>query len=75
MCVGLCECMDIMQDARAYGGQKRLSDPLEVETQVVVSCLMCVLGVEPESSEGAVHTLSCWSMSPAPPYFFEARSH
>lgn len=42
----------------AYRGQRRVSDPLELELQVVVSCLRWMLGTEPMCSARAVSTLS-----------------
>ena len=42
----------------AHGDQKRVLDPLELEFQVVVSCLMWVLGTKPRSSARAANTLT-----------------
>lgn len=50
----------------ALRGQKRLLDPLELESPVVVSLQMCVLGTELESSARVANTLSCRTTSPNP---------
>ena len=42
----------------ACGVQKRVSNHLELVLQVVVSCLMLVLGTEPESSARAASALN-----------------
>jgi hypothetical protein len=39
--------------------QNRVQDLLDMELQEVVSCLMCVLEIELESSGGAGSTFSC----------------
>ena len=41
----------------ACGGQKRVLELLELKLQVVVSCRVCVLGIELKSSERAVGSL------------------
>ena len=44
MCIytNLCECM-CKNECSAHGGQKGALEPLELELQVVVNHLMCVL--------------------------------
>lgn len=54
--VFVCACAHVCADA--CQGQKRTSDPLEVEPQVVVSCLAWVLGTELDSSRRA-SALNC----------------
>ena len=59
VCEGVCvsyACAHVCADA--CQGQKRTSDPLEVEPQVVVSCLAWVLGTELDSSRRA-SALNC----------------
>lgn len=41
-----------------YGVQKRVPDTLELKLQVVVSCLMWVLGIKLRSSERAESSLN-----------------
>jgi len=48
----------------AHKGQKRASDLLELELQVVVGCLMWVLGTELRSFARAANTLNCRAVSP-----------
>lgn len=48
-----------MQEAR------RMSDPLELELEVVATCLVWVLGTEFGSSGRTAGTLNHWASSPA----------
>lgn len=43
--------------AGCHGGQKQVSDPLELDLQVVV-CSLCMLGTELTSSERATAVLT-----------------
>jgi hypothetical protein len=45
----------------AYGGQKRLSDPLELEVQAIVACPMLALRTGPWSPR----RVNCWAISSA----------
>jgi hypothetical protein len=45
--------------------QKRVLDPLELEVEKVVNCLVWVLGDELNSSTKATSTFTCWAISPA----------
>lgn len=49
----------------AYGGRKRVSDPLELDLLVVVCYLAWVLGTKLGSSAGAVSTLNHQAISQA----------
>ena len=42
MCIGFCQyvCLCIMYMSGAYGGHKKVLDPLELELQTVESCYM-----------------------------------
>lgn len=51
-------------DFRCLQGRKRTSDPLELESQVVVSYLIWMLGSELKSSERAVNIHNHWTISP-----------
>lgn len=54
MCLGVCA----LRACSTQGGQKRASDALELELEVVVRCLDVILGAKSESSArtvGAVH--------------------
>jgi hypothetical protein len=53
----------------ALGGQKRASDPLELELQAVVSCLVWVMGSELRPSGRAVSDLNHWVVTPDFLYF------
>lgn len=46
MYVCLCVCVYVQGSKGACRGQKRALDPLELELQVTVGCLMWVLGTE-----------------------------
>ena len=61
ICVCVCVCV-----CGVHGGQKRVSDPLELELQVVVSRLMWVLVTELRSSTRAARALNTLATSPAP---------
>lgn len=57
-------CMSILRtwmwttcEPGALGGQKRMSDPLELELQMIMSHHK-VLGIQPRSSERAVQALT-----------------
>lgn len=50
----------------AHRGQKMVSDVLELELQIVVSCLDWMLGTELGSSSKAVCTSNCQAISPVP---------
>lgn len=43
-------CGFVHMNLGAWGGQKKLLDPLELEVHVVVSGLLCMLGTEPRPS-------------------------
>lgn len=47
-CVSVCRCVCV--GAGAHGGQQGATDPLELELQVFMSCLMWVIGTELGSS-------------------------
>ena len=53
VCVSICVCGYMC--VWVYGGQRRMADPLELELQAAVSCLMWVLGIELGSPGGAAH--------------------
>lgn len=57
VCVCLCTA-SVCTHVSVCGGQKKMSDPLEVELHVVVSYLTWVLRTEPRFSERAVNTLN-----------------
>lgn len=61
--VSVCRHVDV--GAGAQGGQ-RLSDPLKLEFQAVVSLLELVLGTKRGSPERAVNTLNRGASPPAP---------
>lgn len=50
-------CMYVHHVCGALGGHKRVLGPLELELQVVMSCLMWVS--EPRSSTRTENTLNC----------------
>lgn len=50
----------------AHGGQKRSLAPLELEFEVVMSCLMYVLRTDASSSARAARGLNHWAISVAP---------
>jgi len=50
---------------RCHGGQKRASDPLELELQAVVNCPIWVLGATLEASARGASTLTGRAISPA----------
>lgn len=50
----------------AHGGQKRVSDSLELELQAILSHLTWVLGIKFQSPEKAVDSLNPWAFSPFP---------
>lgn len=56
MCFYVSLC--VSRACNAYGGQKRASDPLFLELQAVVSCLVWMLGTEPRSSTRAACILT-----------------
>lgn len=49
--------------------ERRTADAPEMELQVVVICLLWVLGTQLRSSGGAGNTFSCWATSPVPKLF------
>ena len=51
MCVSVCMNVHIHTQEDTPRGQQRLSDSLELELQVFVSCLQGVLGTKLRSSE------------------------
>jgi hypothetical protein len=55
-CLHICLCTVCVPGA--HGSQRRVSDPLELELQFVVSCHV-VLGIKPRSSEKVVSSLNC----------------
>lgn len=57
MCVCL-ECGYERVSAGTIRGQQRASDPLELEVQVLVRCLTCVLGADLGPSLRAIRTLN-----------------
>lgn len=62
VCVGWWWCRkpvrECVHEYPVYGGQKSKSNPLELETQVVVSCLMLMLRTELRSLARAASNLS-----------------
>jgi hypothetical protein len=57
MCVCTCMCM-LAHECRTCGGERKVLDPMELELEVVVSCLMSVLGIESRSSGKAACALN-----------------
>lgn len=51
---------------RCLQGQKKVPDLLELELQVVASCLIGVVGTEPRCFARAARALNDWVISPAP---------
>ena len=49
----------------AYKGQREVSDPLELDLQVAVTCLMWVLGAELGLVAMAICLYNCLAVSPA----------
>ena len=49
-CVYFCLSICVLHECSGHGRQKSIVDSLELELQVVVSCLMWVLGTKPGSS-------------------------
>lgn len=60
MCVHTCACVSV------HTGQKRTSDPLKLELQMVVSRLTWVLGPKLWTCKRVVGSLHCWIISPGP---------
>ena len=59
--IKVCDVEGEGERAATNGSQDRASDPLELELQVVVSCVICVmrmLGTELRSSTGPVYALN-----------------
>lgn len=50
----------------SYQSQRKASDTLELELQVVVNCLMSMLGTELGSSGSTASSLKCRATSPVP---------
>lgn len=49
---------------RYHSGQERMPDAQILGLQVVVSCMVSMLGTEIGSSSGAASTINCWELSP-----------
>lgn len=64
VCLHIYLCTSCMPSA--FRGQKRLLDLLQLESPVVVSLQMCVLGTELESSARVACALHCRTISLAP---------
>lgn len=58
-------CFDVL------GGNKRVTDTLNLEIQGSLRCLLWVLGTEFEPSMRAVSDLNFWAISPSPIYFLK----
>jgi len=58
LCMSLCDYTHV--SAGTHRGQKRASDPLALEIQVVVSFLTWGLGTKLRFSARLVCTLNCW---------------
>lgn len=67
--VYVCVCLYLHVGADALGGQKRATNPLELELQAVMSCLTWVLGAEPVSSGRAQAHFSTEPLSTSRPCF------
>lgn len=59
-----CACADVPKSTGANAGQKRASDSLEVDLQVIMIHLKRVLGTE-LCSASAANALDCYANSPA----------
>ena len=58
--------------------KESIRDPVELELQAIMNCLMWVLGMEPKTPARAVSALKHWAISPARLFvllFFEIKSH
>lgn len=64
VCVSVCVCACGVSTG-AYGDQRRVLHPLELELQAVTSYLMWLLGTEHGSSARVACTLNSWASSPA----------
>lgn len=58
-------CKDVHMNVGSLGDWKKVSDSLELELQVVVSCVTWVLGPKLGSPARAVHVLHCCAFSAA----------
>lgn len=72
MCMCVCVCPPMFMCNQS---QKRVSDPLLLEIDLVVSCSAWVLGIKPWSSVREVQALNCWSISSAPHFFLNKSLH
>ena len=73
VCLSAClsVCLSVCVDVGTLGGQKRVSDLLELE--VIVNCLTCILGTELGSSSRAASALNNHTISSALIIFFSFR--
>lgn len=61
--MGICVCLMCTKYVRVTLESRRMLNPLELELQVDVSCLMWVLGIEPGCSARAVNTFNFQAFS------------
>lgn len=63
--VGMCVCMWVCRWEWRYLGRPEASDPLGLESYMVVSCLIWIQGTK-HWSERPGNSLTCWAISPVP---------
>lgn len=66
ICICVCGCLYVTCMQMPTKTKKRVLDPLELKSQVVVSHLLWVLGPELKSFGRAASDFKCWAISPAP---------